>query len=298
VSWGPCYRYSPATLAPFGALVFTAAIEPSLPGFLDENVQRCSALLTLFQVWAEDYRLRPLLAQPRPAAILPHVFSLLNRHDIAAEVVEAVYGIADVLLGSQAGEEGEEEAEAEADGSNSRKAEADEKGAGERDDMSVILPHVSLLLDVISRRILREGAVNTGAVALSVLTRLTPHMEDPAVAMEIVGLLLPFLCKPVKQTPDKTKTQILLLVHRTLKVTGRGMEHVRCQCARPRPPHDQCYVSALRPLALGRVLSSEPATLVLHLHVSAQVSRLKAPTRPNTHTIHRPKVQPCCGPTP
>ncbi|KZS87766.1 hypothetical protein SISNIDRAFT_446569 [Sistotremastrum niveocremeum HHB9708] len=174
---------------PFIPPSYPLLITPRLPSFVNENSQSPSTLLELFTVWSsKSHLLSYLVFSEHP--VLPRIYACLEARSIQPSVVAKIFDVVDNIL----------------------------RFASEDADIarSVLDPYVDDLLRGLSKLMTLNTTVSDPAGALgkrqiSLLSQLSSHITDPAQVDSLFKLFAPFLRKPARIIPEKTKVDIMTI---------------------------------------------------------------------------------------
>ncbi|KZT41897.1 ARM repeat-containing protein [Sistotremastrum suecicum HHB10207 ss-3] len=174
---------------PFIPPSYSLLITPRLPSFVNENSQSPSTLLELFTVWSSKSHLLPYLVYSENP-VLPRIYACLEAASIQPSVVAKIFDVVDNIL---------------------KFASEDENIA-----RSVLDPYVDDLLRGLSKLMTLNTSVSDPAGALgkrqiSLLSQLSSHITDPAQVDSLFKLFAPFLRKPARIIPEKTKVDIMTI---------------------------------------------------------------------------------------
>ncbi|XP_062339462.1 small subunit processome component 20 homolog [Osmerus eperlanus] len=223
--------------------VFQAVIWPQVCRLPTESPYSPTPLLKLIHVWCKNSRYFPLLAKQRPdhpeCDILLNVFALLAAKNVSPATVAMVMDVAESLVTAADFVPSEGEAGLVVNGSVfPQPPEGAHITENVRQGSSLLLPHISTLLDYLSSIVrnsdrLRKKKYRTQvAKELNILSKISLFVSSKEQSSLLISLLLPYLQKAFN--PQETELDILATVQNLLR-----------QCSQPG--------SFLRPL--GRLFS-------------------------------------------
>jgi len=176
--------------------VFLAVVRPQLERLPSEGVYSPTPLLKLFSCWSGNRTYHHLLAKSCQLSVTPlsSALSLLASVHCAASVTGLVLSIVDNLLESD---------EEETDDENLVAEFGDKPHDATPLGVTLLMPHLALLLDYLRGVVSRVGASsgfskhlnnrNLLAQELHILSRLSEYVDGREQCTAMVGLLLPFL---------------------------------------------------------------------------------------------------------
>ncbi|XP_077957697.1 small subunit processome component 20 homolog isoform X1 [Gasterosteus aculeatus] len=187
--------------------VFQAVVWPQVCRLPTESPYSPSPLLKLIHVWCKNARYFPLLAKERPNQpeynILLNVFALLSAKNASPVTIKAVMDIAESLATTEDFVASDVETELSVNGSVFPEPKegsfitADSLTQGSR----VLLPHVSTLLQYLSRVVRNTGRLKQKkfkahvAKELNILSKVSRFVSDKEQSTVLIRLLLPYLLK-------------------------------------------------------------------------------------------------------
>uniref|UniRef100_G3Q5U5 UTP20 small subunit processome component n=1 Tax=Gasterosteus aculeatus aculeatus TaxID=481459 RepID=G3Q5U5_GASAC len=181
--------------------VFQAVVWPQVCRLPTESPYSPSPLLKLIHVWCKNARYFPLLAKERPNQpeynILLNVFALLSAKNASPVTIKAVMDIAESLATTEDFVASDVETELSVNGSVFPEPKEGSFITGSR----VLLPHVSTLLQYLSRVVRNTGRLKQKkfkahvAKELNILSKVSRFVSDKEQSTVLIRLLLPYLLK-------------------------------------------------------------------------------------------------------
>ncbi|XP_029455579.1 small subunit processome component 20 homolog [Rhinatrema bivittatum] len=204
--------------------VFHAVVWPQINRLAAESQHSPTLLLKLIHAWAKNARYFPLLAKQKPGHpgydVLTNVFALLSTKNITEATAAIVMDVADSLLSSPDFEPTDTISSLPV----TECVFSDFKGIPEASPsmgMRLILPHVSTILQYLSRSMLNAEKIRKKkfraqvSKELNILSKISKLLQDQEQSSVLVTLLLSYLHK--SNIAQDTEIDILETVQNLLR---------------------------------------------------------------------------------
>ncbi|CAG9786026.1 unnamed protein product [Diatraea saccharalis] len=186
-------------------VLFETLIWPLTPKLQTDGIHTPTALLKLFNTWCQNPRYYVLLTtvseNDHSLCVLPAIFKLLLAPKTSPGVVNMILDMVEKLLTLTEDNDNEDNETIPIVSFNTLPIVGNKNIEGIKEinfGSTILIPHISSILEVMKRRIANAAKSNTvNRRDLLILSRVTELVSSPEMCDELLNLLLPILVKKV-----------------------------------------------------------------------------------------------------